>query len=315
MAAKWTVGEYEGWTAWYGESAGIKLCVIPELGSKAVMLLNKATGREWLWKSGKPLGHGGYASGFGDGDESGWDEMFPGINACVYPEGPWKGAPIPDHGEVWSLPWSGWLTEEGKLACAVAGVTLPYKLTKTYTFVGSDTLRIDYEVANEADHPLAFLWAAHMLLQAEAGMKLRVPAGLAEMEVSYSHGERLGAFGDKQAWPLARAEDGGEVDLGTVEPAAAGTAEKYYYTGRVPAGWATLENPATGESITLRYPPEQVPYLAIWANSGGYGGHAHYAIEPATGRMDDLSHAMRNHEVAIVPGHGVYRWYLEVQLA
>ena len=42
----------------------------------------------------------------GDYDASGFDECFPTIGACAYPEAPWQGVIAPDHGELWTLPWA-----------------------------------------------------------------------------------------------------------------------------------------------------------------------------------------------------------------
>src|SRR5947209_1941838 len=81
----WTQIEKDGYLTWVGQTNLFSLTIIPELGSKAVSLVNRKTGREWLWRSGKSLGNCGYGSSFAASDESGWDEMFPGINPCLYP--------------------------------------------------------------------------------------------------------------------------------------------------------------------------------------------------------------------------------------
>jgi len=309
---QWRETKVEGYAAMIGESELLSVCVIPGLGSKAVSLRNRRTNREWLWSSGKPLGNSGFGSAFAAGDESGWDEMFPGIDACSYPLAPWRGRQVPDHGEVWSRPWNHYSTATS-LHCSVEGVEFPYLLEKVYSFASEETLRIDYCVTNRSESPFSFLWAAHPLLRIHDGMKLHVPGGLPEIEISYSAGERLGRFGDKRAWPLVPSA-GGTVDLSFTEPNSGRFAEKYYFTGRLDTGFAGLSDPATGEALTFSFPAEQVPYLAVWANYGGFGGHYHLALEPATGRMDDLSHAVRRDEAAVVPGGGVYRWYLEVNI-
>ncbi|MGG6309427.1 hypothetical protein [Paenibacillus macerans] len=310
---QWRKTEVDGYAAWTGETGLMSVSVIPELGSKMISLRNLATGREWLWRSGKPLGNGGYGSSFAAGDESGWDEMFPAINAGAYPEGPWQGQPVPDHGEVWSMPWEHGVTDRA-LTCRVEGQRFPYLLEKTYSFVTAGTLRIDYAVANRSEAPFSFLWAAHPLLRAREGMTLHVAGDPAEIEVSYSEGGRLGQFGDKQPWPLAQTADGVTVDLSIVEPNVGRFAEKYYFTGQLRAGFAGLRDPETGEALTFAYPVDRVPYLAVWANYGGFGGNYHLALEPATGRMDDLAHAVRQGEAAVVPPGGMYRWHLEVNM-
>jgi galactose mutarotase-like enzyme len=310
--AQWTRTEREGYAAWVGQTNLISLCVIPALGSKVVSLVNRKTNREWLWRSGKPLGNGGYASSFASGDESGWDEMFPSINECVYPEAPWQGIQIPDHGEVWSLLWDDHCTGT-ELHCKVEGVKLPYSLEKVYSFVAEETLRIEYTLTNHSESPFTFMWAAHPLFQVHEGMKLHVSSELTEIEVSYSEGERLGVFQDKQSWPIIQTKSD-IVDLSVIEPAAGKSAEKYYFVGKLGTGLAGLSDPATGEAISLRFPTDKVPYLAIWANYGAYGGHYHFAIEPATGRMDDLNHAMLRNEAAAIEANGTYRWFLEVAI-
>ncbi|KRF43810.1 hypothetical protein [Paenibacillus sp. Soil787] len=306
----WTQIESEGYLTWVGQTNGISLTVIPSLGSKVTSLVNRKTNREWLWRSGKPLGNTGFGSSFSTGDESGWDEMFPSINKCFYPEKPWKNQMIPDHGEVWSLEWSSHSLGD-ELYCRVNGVHFPYTLEKVYSFADEDTLRIDYCLKNHASSPFSFLWAAHPLFRVREGMVLNVPNNMTEIEISYSEQERLGVFNDRKSWPLIQT-DNGSVDLSMIEPAEGKFAEKYWFAKKVKNGWAQLSDPATGEAVTLRFPPEQVPYLAIWANYGGYGGHYHFAIEPATGKMDDLSHALRHNETATVEANGEYKWFIEV---
>lgn len=310
---RWMPSERKGYPAWIGETEKLSLCVVPALGSKVVSLTNRATNREWLWSSGKPLGNRGYGTPFSSGDESGWDEMFPGINECEYPEQPWQGRRIPDHGEVWSLPWED-RCSGAELTCAVDGVNFPYRLEKTYSFVGEAVLRIDYVLTNRSEHPFSFQWAAHPLLRVREGMRLRVPAHPKEIEVSYSGGMRLGEPRSIRAWPIAETKDGGTVDLGVLGPPNPDVAEKYYFAGKLAEGTAELRDPATGESFAMRFPADRVPYLAVWDNAGAYGGYSHFAIEPATARMDELSGAMARSEAATVEGKGSYRWHLEVAI-
>ena len=313
LMGRWTRTEVEGFSAWRGAAGAISLCVIPGLGSKIISLRNEATGREWLWRSGKPLGNEGYGTSFSAGDESGWDEMFPGISVSSYPDQPWQGAIIPNHGEVWTLPWEDDCLGE-TLRCRVEGRAFPYTLEKIISFASEKVLRIDYTLTNRSEFPFRFMWAAHPLLRADAGMRLRVPGHLSEVEVSYSEGSRLGKFGDMLPWPVIHTADGA-VDLSVIEAADSGTAEKYYFAGRLKEGFAEITDPATGEGIRISFPVEQVPYLAVWANYGGYGGHSHFAIEPATGRMDDLRHAIQAGEAAVVEGNGTYRWFMEVAVS
>ncbi|MWV47225.1 DUF4432 family protein [Paenibacillus sp. HJL G12] len=288
----------------------MQITLLPQLGSKIISLQNRLTGREWLTQAEGVLGNKGYGSPFADSDGSGWDEMFPTINACRYPEYPWMDAELPDHGEVWSLPWRAEMTED-KLECSVQGVKLPYLLRKTYAFPAEDCLRIDYAVTNLGSFPFSFLWAAHPLFCIEEGMEIHVPEGLTQIAVSYSEHGRLGKTGEVRPWPQPSA-DQPQIRLDRTEGREEATAEKFYFTGALPEGRASLYDPRKREGLTIAFPKEKVPYLSIWANYGGYQGQYHLALEPATGFLDDLAYAMERKSVAAVLPGETYTWHLEV---
>ena len=65
---------------------------------------------------------------------SGFDEVFPSIESCYYPVEPWEGVKVPDHGEVWSLPWR-YEVHEDSVDLSVHGVRFPYRLQKKIHFV------------------------------------------------------------------------------------------------------------------------------------------------------------------------------------
>ncbi len=76
--------------------------------------------------------------------------MFPTIDRCYYERYPWQGTPIPDHGEVWSIPWSATITGD-QLHMATYGVRFPYRLEKWISFSDPAALRM----ALPADQSLA----------------------------------------------------------------------------------------------------------------------------------------------------------------
>ncbi|SFD84725.1 Galactose mutarotase [Paenibacillus catalpae] len=305
----WENVKAEGYDAFRGRSSRLELTLIPSLGSKVVSLKDVISGREWLSRTAIPLGNKGYASSFAESDGSGWDEMFPTVDACRLEQSPWTGIDLPDHGEVWSLPWQCELRDD-RLHCVVNGRRMPYRLEKTYSFTNDGRLRIDYIAHNLAPDPLPFLWAAHPLFQAKAGMEIIVPARLERIAVSYSHNRRLGDKGTLLPWPQPLPD----IRLNIVEAESAGTAEKFYFDGGLPEGKVSLYDPVSKEKLTMTFPKEQVPYLAVWANYGGYLNQYHVALEPATGFLDDASTAWSEGEIAVIAGHGRYEWFLELEL-
>ncbi|GAB6926183.1 hypothetical protein JCM10914A_01660 [Paenibacillus sp. JCM 10914] len=306
----WSKGTLDGYEVWTGRTAAMEMVMVPELGSRVISLRNRRTGREWLTQPGGKLERSEYASSFGNRDGSGWDEMFPTINPCRYPAFPWEGAELPDHGEVWSIPWEAYCAQE-QLHCSVQGIRIPYQLRKTYSFPREDCLRIDYAVHNPSPFPFSFLWAAHPLFQIEEGMEIIVPEELREIIVSYSAQGRLGETGAIGKWPKPL-EERPDIRLNRTGNPLEASAEKFYFTGELPDGRASIYDPVAREGLGVLFPKEQVPYLSIWANYGGYQGQYHLAIEPATGLLDDLSYAMGQSAVAEVPAGGTYTWHLEM---
>lgn len=302
-------GEYE---YWIGKSERLCVQIIPELGSKIISLKDRLTGREWLWRGERPFGGPGYGLPFNKGDGAGWDEMFPSINQCLYSHYPWCGIEVPDHGEVWSIPWDAKIGTNG-LSCSVHGIRFPYYLEKRFSFPAPQVLRMDYVLHNLSPFPFFFLWAAHPLFNIKEGMEILVPDDLSEVKVSYSFGNRLGNFGDVVDWPIAESKNG-HICLNKVEWKNSKAAEKFYFNSKLSKGWASLWDSDTGEKLTIHFPVDRVPYLAIWANYGGFDGNYQVAIEPSTGFLDDLSYAIGENEISKVEGRSTYCWFLEVAI-
>lgn len=308
MEEHWKKSAFGEREAWIGETEKLRLVLLPDLGAKIVSLQAKQSGREWLAQTDS-LGNGGYDTPFHEGDLRGWDEMFPTIDPCAYPHAPWKGTPVPDHGEVWSIPWQADV-RDNTLMCRVHGIRFPYRLEKRMTFEGDSTLVIEYEAANLSPFPFSYIWAAHPLFQVEAGMRLVVPCQKdAEVEVVTSKHDRLGAKGTVRPWPAGT--DG--IDLHVV-PERSDRYEKYYFCEPLREGWARLEHSETGESVTLAFSLDDVPYFAVWANYGGYYGGYHVALEPSTGYGDAIFTASQLDKVVTLPGQGSRVWQLRVSV-
>jgi hypothetical protein len=55
-------------------------------------------------------------------------------------------------------------------------------------------------------------------------------------------------------------------------------------------------------------------YWGIWINTGGWGAHNHFAIEPTTGRYDQLDRAIKDHSAGKVDGMGQRTWSISISL-
>ncbi|GLX67007.1 DUF5107 domain-containing protein [Paenibacillus glycanilyticus] len=302
---------YQGLQAIELESDKVKLIVIPELGAKIVSLLYKTTGKEWLIGSdARELYPVAYGSDFGESGISGWDECFPSILACDYPcEGPYLGSPIPDHGELWSIPWNS-VIGDGLIACSVDGRSLPYTFTREISFVEDQTLRFNYSCTNRGSDTLLAFWCAHPLFATTAHSEVILPDDVAQ--ILCVDGGNLLQEGSLYSWPK-----GDEVlpyPINRIGPASNRDSRKFYVNGEIREGHAGLVERNTGESIALRWSAEEIPYLGIWIDEGNYLKNSVCAIEPCNGFYDDLTLAYRNDKLMRIKSGEVISWQLDVRL-
>ena len=266
------------------ENEQLKVQILPDWGAKTASLVYKPKNYELLWQNpDAEYRITGYGAPYPDGEFSGFDEMFPSISRCYYEDAPWAGTEIPDHGEVWSLPWS-YSAHSGRAVFRVDGVRFPYTLEKTVWLDGAK-LHSRYRLSNRSRFPFHFIWAAHPLFKAVPGMRFIVPSDLKEI-VNSVPGPVLGGYGDRHTFPRTSG-----IDLSTVPPQDTKGYQKYYFLGKVQEGWCRLDNPEANLSITISFSPDRVPYLGMWFNQGGWAGQYNIAPEPCTAAMDriDLS--------------------------
>jgi hypothetical protein len=322
IRCRWTEELLDGLQLLRGRSTGLEVALLPEVGGK-IISLRSATGREWLWQTRRPYRRPVYGAPFADYDISGFDECFPGIAEGPYPDRPWQGTTIPDHGELWTLPWATAL-EQDTLALTVHGLRFPYRLEKRLTLdPGAAALRIDYQLTNLSPFPLRYLWSAHPLLAARPGMRVLLPEGV-DVRVDWSKHDRLGPFGATHRWPHGQLAAGGVTALDLLPAASATTADKLY-TGRLPltaaAGWCALHDPATREHLAFRFDPRRVPYIGVWLNMAGWPLQPHgaegpcynVALEPCSGFPDRLDRAVARDEAATLAANATEQWTLRLE--
>ena len=88
--------------------------------------------------------------------------------------GPWKGIKIPDHGEVWSIPWD-YRIENNSVLLNVYGVRFPYRLERKIEFIKESSIRISYKAINLSNFDFKFIWAAHPLFNCNENTKIIIP--------------------------------------------------------------------------------------------------------------------------------------------
>lgn len=277
------------------------LTVLPHLGGKIASI---KIGDEELLQS--PLA--AYAPrtrtmSFDASDASGWDECLPSVAACTV-QTQAGAAAIPDHGDLWRVPWSE-IGDQRSVNGSAASVTLrgacfslPLELERTLHLSESPngcTLRIDYALKNTGASTAPWSWAAHPLFVAEAGDRIVLPGSIKQFRLEGSGSNRLGKNGDTVNWPTAALADGSPADLSLAQAANSAIGDKLF-AGPLHAAenWCALERPRAGLRIKVSFDPTTTPYLGLWICYGGWPERLGpkqvcVALEPATAPVDSLA--------------------------
>lgn len=306
-----TLGDLERVTLNNGR---IQIAVLPQIGGKLASLRRVASGREFLLQPPEhPYRPGSYGARFEDYDTSGFDEALPTIAPCEYPEGRFIGTALPDHGELWSIPWQ-YQTRHGELWLQAAGRRLPYVLRKRVR-LENETVVIAYHLESVSEEPFHYLWSAHPLLNVESGCRIALPSDVSRLLINSSHRGRLGSPGDECGWPV-HGTNGKRIDISTVSSRTDCTADKLF-TGRLAEGWCAVHYPTSDECIRFQFDAKVVPYLGLWICQGGWpndrAGHFTVALEPCTSGFDSLAEAIRSGECETLEPHSRKRWELRIE--
>ncbi len=306
---------YKGLTAWKLENDVLCAAFLPGYACKMASLVHKKTGREFLFQSSdETLRVPEYGASFADYDSSGFDEVFPSIDACPYPDGAWKGLPIPDHGEVWALPWESVCAPNGlSIKAVVHSPVFPYIFSKNISLKGNEII-FEYRVENTATEEFKFIWTPHCLLNCSAATRILTPAQLTQVMTVEHSTKHLGPWGTLHNYPLTTDVRGLKMDLSATEPRSVCNCEKFYFTDKNTAGWCGIEHTDTHEKLIYTYDAEKVPYLGIWKTQGGYRGDYNIALEPCTGIYDDLYVANKIRRAAVIGPQSGYEWDFKMKV-
>jgi len=315
MAVRVNERRVEGFDALEVDNGYLRALVLPGLGGKILSLVDLRTNREWLARSDRPLVRRTYAGQYDQYDYSGWDECFPGIGQCFYPEQPWQGIAVPDHGELWTLPWRTEIID-GTLRQSVNGVHFPYRFQRRIDFNAGPRLTIDYVVENYAAYDFKAFWSAHPMLAVTPTSRFRIPEGL-RVRVEVSKHQWLGSYLAEHDWPTTLDDQGNEVDLSLIGTAAQDHVDKLFST-RVSEGWGAIFDEANEDFFVFTFRPKDVPFVGVCAIRGRWPTDDDSTliglIEPCTGWPDRLDVAIDRGEHATIPAGGCLSWQLVLEV-
>ncbi len=303
-----------GQMAYVVETSKLRVITTPRLGAKIVSIFDKEAAHEWLLPpANRPFQEVLYGALFTGQDMSGWDEMLPTIEACDYPvPGQFEGAMLPDHGEVWTLPWNIIDIQTDSLTMAVAGRSLPYLLKRIMRVIGVNKVRLEYEVLNTGQEDLVMLWAAHPQFKVDADTRIVLPLEVQNL-FNVLKTEDWNAVGGLYSWPNARTANGEAFKLDRINASGIHKYWKFYVPPEQAIRWAALVQLSGTHWLRLGWDPNFVPFLGIWIDDGVFNPVSTIALEPATGFYDSLTRAWANQRIMRVQPEACYQWYIDVE--
>jgi hypothetical protein len=282
------------------EDQALRVEMYPHLGGKVLSVVDKADEYELLFDYPAELPTSPqYDQPYPSSYYAGWDECFPAVAKSTYPAHPYKDVVVPDHGELWGLPTTS-VPTKGGITSEWNGLRFGYRLSRRI-WIDGPSLHAEYALTNTAPFDFHFVWAMHAL------MSLRTPVEIELPRASFN---------------LTHDADGRPRDTPFDWPVAA-QGEDLSRPGELPPrrGWkvfsvepistpAVVRYPSRGRSVTIEYSSQDGlrAFWGVWINTGGWGGHKHFALEPTTGRFDELDRAVRDGSDGRVRGSGKLTW-------
>ena len=266
-------------------NGALSCAVAPELGAKITSLVNRATGREWLWTNPQlPRRPGGPGDSYvAQHDTGGVDECFPSV-----------------HGVLYGRPWRVETHTARELALSLDDPAGAWTFRRSLR-IDPHTPRVElcYEVENRAGRELPFVWCLHPLFPSEPGMRIELPHST-PIRVAAAHGA------------LA-------ADLLTVPPASAPPFAAKLFAGPFERGEVALLSADGDEELRLRFDPGEVPFVGIWLNHGRWSGagtppYRNLALEPSIGDADELDEALARGTAARLAPGARRRWRVGIEL-
>lgn len=273
--------------------------VTPIHGARVTSLRNRHDGREWL---APPRGSAPRAARYGelftDTDHFGWDEMFPSVDACVFPVPPYEGAEVVDHGELWSSPWHVLEMTPSSVRQCVKSERFGYVFERNLSISGP-TVRADYSCVVSAPIATPLLWALHPQFLMRTGSSVVLG------------GERTHVLDTTEARDVRAVEWRG--DLVVERDVARGGDRMIYPMPGDPIDEARVVD-ADGSTLVLTWDRAFAPYLGIWMDHGRYTTGRVVALEPTNGFFDELARAVRSGTVGTFEPNARVTWWVELRV-
>ena len=299
-----------GVNAFVLENELVRSVLVPGFGARVLSLIYKPTETEFAWHSPNvSVGK----SGGGLENVSGFFDCIPTCDPCTF-----KGKSLPGFGEVSSKPWRVVRAEESTSSVNVSMEAkceiYPLVIRKEVSLAKNrPVLVLRYEIRNTSEESLEYHYSGHNTLNVSPHHRIVLPQEVTKLRLGYTG--RLGRMGDHVTWPVAVDDKGKKLDISRIGGPSEGTMENLY-TPRLNQRWCAAVNEARKEAIGFTWEGDALRYLNVCTNNGGWNDYYFAALEPVTGRPDNLEVAVNQwKDAAVLAPHERTAWTVRIILA
>lgn len=317
-ADPWTTPRISTEWALSGEPAVIlqnrllRAVVLPGLGGKIISLVDKNADLELLWRNDRvPVRPVPYGSSYDDKFLGGWDELFPNDEPETL-----AGEAMPDHGELWTLPWrlrnSGVDGDGAWIELVVRTPASATEISKRLLLGTGPQLRADYRLTNEGRRDLPYLWKSHVAVRLEPDTTTTMAA---RRVLVHEFGDpRTVPAGRSFDWPIA-VVDGVEHDFRSLPPARQRGVTEFLLATSLERGACGVAHPSRASGLTLTWDAEELPSCWLFGSyGGGWRGLDVLVLEPCTGYPLSVAEGVAAGTHRVLPAGATRRWSLTAQV-
>jgi hypothetical protein len=291
------------------ENDAIRMKVWPSIGGKVSSIIDKADNYELLFSYPAEIPDApNYDAPYAEHWFSGWDECFPAVGPSLYPRHPYNQIPVPDHGELWGIPTTAAVPTKNGITTVWHGLRFGYRLTRKL-YLDDRAIVAEYSLNNLAPFEFCFVWAMHALFSMAQPVEF-IYSGHPAFRLSHNAiGTDINA---NFTWPT---EIAGE-DLSKPASLSAKKGWKSFSYQQIESAWE-VRYPTRNRSMRIEYSSVDAlaAYWGIWISTGGWGGHTNFAIEPTTGRYDQIDRSVKDGSAGTVAPFGRREWAVRLTLS
>ena len=282
------------------ENDFIKLCVIPNLGAKVSSIVYKPQNFEILFQPTSEYSLPNYGDHFEKYDTSGIDELFPNVEEGEYPFKEYLGEKLPDHGELWSIPWKCKIINKS-IVCTVKSIKFQYIFERKIS-LKKNSIIFEYYVENRGTKNFIGFWTFHGLLAIDEKSELLLNIN----KIMNVHDSKfLGNAGNICTYPIYKG-----YRLNKFLPKSSKNTEKFFLLSKIDKAGIILNN----GKLKLTYDLKETPFLGIWKNEGGFKGEYNCALEPSNGFYDSMEIVKKTKKYMFLHPEENKKWSFKIEL-